>query len=152
MQIICDKDVLMQNEFTASSLYITKMKEAGLRNTRVRQQLFQILLRASKPLSIQDLAKRTTNVHFVSVYRSVDAMRKASVIKLVPQGFKSLFELSDSFKPHHHHATCERCGQTTQVTDSELEKSMRQLTIRSGLIPTEHHFELYGICIKCQES
>jgi Fe2+ or Zn2+ uptake regulation protein len=125
------------------------MKQSMLRNTHLRQQLFTILLTSDKPLSIQELAPMIRNAHFVSVYRSVDALRKADIIKLVPQGFKNLFELSDAFKPHHHHATCENCGVTTEVRAPELENLMKQLSIKAGLTPTKHHFELYGVCKNC---
>ena len=109
-----------------------------------------VLSESPHPLAIQEIASRTTDVHFVSVYRSIDALLKAGLIKQVPQGFKNRFELSDTFKPHHHHATCEFCGSSWEINSVELESLMKKLTIEVGLVPTKHHFEIDGVCANCQ--
>lgn len=127
-----------------------QLAEHQLRLTHVRKEIFQKLHEASRPLAIQDIAKNIHNAHFVSVYRSVDSMQKAGILKQVPQGFKNLFELSDLFRPHHHHATCKVCGTTKEVHDERIESLMKTLTKEAGLEPTEHHFEMYGVCKSCQ--
>lgn len=150
VQIICVKETIVQTNTVERVQFEQKLKQLRLRNTHVRTQIFDTLLNSNKPLSIQELTKLVQGAHFVSVYRSVDALQKADIIKLVPQGFKNLFELSDIFKPHHHHATCEKCGTTQEVRAHELEKLMKKLSIKAGLRPTRHHFELYGECLKCR--
>jgi Fe2+ or Zn2+ uptake regulation protein len=127
------------------------MKRSNLRITHVRQELFSLLKQADKPLTVQELVNRSKGSHFVSVYRSIDAMHKAGIIKQVPRGFKNLFELSDTYRPHHHHATCEGCGKSTSVHDPRLELLMSRLSKNSGLKPTKHTFELFGICHECQK-
>lgn len=126
-----------------------ELRRHGLKITRLRSALFGALYGADAPRSIQELAQELPWAHFVSVYRSVDALLKAEVIKQVPQGFKNRFELNDMFRPHHHHATCEQCNRTQQVDDKRLEALMRELTLEAGLVPTRHHFEIYGVCRHC---
>ena len=125
------------------------LKSHKLRLTHVRRDIFSILLVANKPLSIQQMVGKVDDAHFVSVYRSVEAMLQAGIIKQVPQGFKNKFELSDVFKPHHHHVTCELCGMTSEVNDRRIELLMKELTLEAGLKPTRHHFEMYGTCHRC---
>lgn len=125
------------------------MKQAGLRTTHVRKHIFAVLLGASQPLSIQTIVAQLPTAHYVSIYRSVDALHKAGIIKQVPRGFKNTFELSDMFKPHHHHATCESCGKSVEISDKRLEDLMRLLSVEAGLQPTRHHFELFGVCRLC---
>lgn len=127
------------------------MSRAKLRLTRVRQEIFDLLSQADRPLSIQELVSASNRGHFVSIYRSIDAMHRAGIVKLVPQGFKNFFELSDTYKPHHHHATCEKCGSSLEIHSPELEKLMKQLALEAGLKPTKHQFELFGVCEACAD-
>lgn len=142
----------MQIDESASLTYKRKLSENSLRQTHVRKSIFEVLYFSKTPLSIQSLVDQIDSAHFVSIYRSVDLLHKAGVLKMVPQGFKNHFELSDLFKPHHHHITCKECNKSIEVHDQRIEKLMNQLTTEAGLIPTEHHFEIYGICRKCDST
>ena len=128
-----------------------QMKASNLRVTHVRQKLFDVLLVAPRPLSIQELTTHVDNAHFASIYRSVAALHAAHIIKQVPHGFKYRYELGDIFKPHHHHATCEGCNLTREIRSPQLEQLLSQLAKQVQLTPTRHHFELYGLCSKCVE-
>jgi len=135
-----------------TSEFREQLHKKSLKITASRLSIYKVLVAAKGPLTIQEITKQIPDIHFVSVYRSVDALFKAGLIKQVPRGFKNHFELSDDFKPHHHHATCEICGKSREVEDSVVEKMLQQLTKRAGLEPTKHHFELFGICQQCRKS
>ncbi|MCB9821086.1 transcriptional repressor [Candidatus Nomurabacteria bacterium] len=128
------------------------MRSSGLRITHVRQRLFEVLAKTNKPLSVKELVEKTDEAHFVSIYRSIDALHKAGIIKQVPRGFKNLYELSDTYRPHHHHATCEICGKSTSTHDQKLEKLMSDLSVKAGFEPTKHTFEIFGVCNLCRIS
>ncbi len=123
----------------------TYLNKAGVRSSKTRRQIFAFLLKATEPLSIQHIIKAVDS-HFVSVYRSIDVLAKVGVIKRVPIGLKYKYELSDDFKPHHHHATCEKCGRTFTIASASVENVMNEVTRGAGLEPTRHYFEVYGIC------
>ena len=142
----------MQSTISKSQKLENKLRQNGYRVTKTKRDIFNILLNSNKPLSIKEISTQIKNSHFVSVYRSVDIMQKSEIIKLVPQGFKNLFELSDAFKPHHHHTTCEKCGLTKEIRSENLEIILSQIALESGFRPTSHHFELFGICRSCDES
>jgi Fe2+ or Zn2+ uptake regulation protein len=131
-------------------LFESRLKDSGLSVTATRISIFEVLTRSKVPLTIQDIVSKIDNAHFVSVYRSVDALHKHGLVKQVPIGFKNKFELSDDFKPHHHHATCEKCGKSVSIHSNKVEELMNELTIGAGLNPTRHHFEAYGICEDCR--
>jgi len=136
---------------TITEQFVYQLKTNGYSLTRPRRAVFSCLLNAVNPLSIQEIVAHTAaDIHFVSVYRSVDVLLKAGIITQVSIGFKSVFELSESFKPHHHHATCEVCHRSFPISDVRIEKLMRQLTRQAGLHPTKHNFEAYGICSSCR--
>lgn len=140
----------MQNDTDQQRIFKEKLSQASLKATQNRLEICQILSNADRPLTVQEIVTLSSQGHFVSIYRSVDSMHKAGILKQIPSGFKNCFELSDDFKPHHHHATCEICGMSRDVSDGSIEEIMKSLTKKSGLKPTKHHFELFGICTKCQ--
>jgi Fe2+ or Zn2+ uptake regulation protein len=122
---------------------------AGLRMTATRRGIFEVLLATERPLHITEIVKGLPNVHYVSVYRSIDALLRCGLIKQVPFGFKNRFELSDALLPHHHHATCDKCGKMYEINNQKIEAIARQLASEVGMTPTTHHFEVYGICVNC---
>ena len=136
---------------TDKTSYQDSLRQAGLSLTKTRAALFEVLSKSDNPLTIQEIVKQIDSAHFVSVYRSIDALTKAGIVKQVSIGFKNKFELSDQFKPHHHHVTCENCGRSLSVDDERIEQLMGELTKQAGFAPTHHHFEAYGICRQCRQ-
>ncbi len=126
------------------------LKNHGYSMTRARREVFSLLLTAVSPMTIQEIIHATEGLHFVSVYRTIETLLTIGVVKQVPIGFKNKYEVSDVFKPHHHHVTCERCGISVAVHNESIENLMHQVTISSGMQPTKHHFEAYGICNDCR--
>ena len=122
------------------------LKAQGMRVSKTKRAIFECLSEADEPLSTQKLIKQLTGSHYVSVYRGLDALLKAGVVKQVPIGLKYRYELSDQFKPHHHHVTCEMCGASVPIESPEVEALMERITREAGLNPTRHHFEAYGVC------
>ena len=128
------------DQFTAT------LKGAGMRSTPLRRRIYSCLAESSEPLTTNQIISAMDNAHFVSVYRSLDALTRIGVLKQVPIGLKHRYELSDAFKPHHHHITCEVCGRSVAIENSEVESLMERITRDAGLQPTKHHFEAYGVC------
>ncbi|MEM6998094.1 MAG: transcriptional repressor [Patescibacteria group bacterium] len=117
--------------------------------THQRDHLFHVLLKSSHPLSIEQLIPLVDS-HFVSVYRNVQELRKVGVIKQVPLGLKYSYELSDMFKPHHHHISCDGCSAVSGIDDEEIERLIDSAAVRAGYRPTGHSLEMRGICRNCR--
>jgi Fe2+ or Zn2+ uptake regulation protein len=139
----------MQNTERKYDEFEKMLRFSNFRITQTKRRIFEVLLTANKPLSINEVYKQLPETHLVSVYRSVDVLLKARIVKFIPQGFKRLYELSDSFKAHHHHAVCELCGISKEIKNTEIEKIMDDICVENGLKPTKHHFEIFGICQNC---
>jgi len=150
MQIICDKEQLVQIQKTTEAEFRKRIKESGMRMSEAKLLIFELLLSMDEPMSAQEIVQRITHVHYVSIYRTLDALRKAGVVVQVPRGFKILFELSDLFNPHHHHISCEECGRLSGINDKEIEALIEKISLESGYKSTKHHLELYGLCEKCR--
>ena len=129
-----------------------EVANSGLRLTRNRSAIFAVLAGSDRPMTVQQIVKALAGqAHFTSVYRSVETLTRAGLLREVPRGFKNYYELGEAFRPHHHHATCERCGRSAAIDDPRIERLMRKLTASAGLTPTRHQFELFGVCRKCRE-
>lgn len=128
------------------------LQERGLRLTKARIVVYKLLQLADSPQSIQQIIEHSKGIHYVSIYRTIDVFLEAAIIRQVPIGFKNKYELSDIFKPHHHHVTCEVCGTNVAVNQESIERLMRHVTHAAGMEPTHHHFEAYGICNDCKSS
>ena len=140
----------MQTFDTEMKAFQRKLSENNLRFTKTKKALFDTLRTSTAPLSIQAIAEATPSAHFVSIYRSIDALYKAGIVRRVANGFQSMYELSEAFKPHHHHATCNQCGKLVDIHNDQIESLMDQLAREAGIEPTDHHFEIHGYCKECR--
>ena len=135
---------------SSDQLFVTEMQRSSLRVTKTRREIFNILNQSQRPLSIQEIVRLSVEKsHFTSIYRSVESLARKGILREVPRGFKTFYELGEVFRPHHHHATCEICGQTAPINNANVEQLLHDLTLKAGLTPTKHHFELFGICRRC---
>jgi Fe2+ or Zn2+ uptake regulation protein len=137
----------MRNNLTIK--YEEILRNAGLRNTRPKRQVFERLLVANSPLLTKTIAHSLPDIAQSTVYRVLQSFVRANIVKIVPRGFKTLYELSEDFNQHHHHVSCEKCGRSVAIHSAELEQMLSELTLRSGMRPTRHHLELYGLCKRC---
>lgn len=125
------------------------LSKAGLRATRAKMDVLKILITTHEPQTMQQIIGSAKESHYVSVYRAVDALVKASIVIRVPIGLKYCYELSDVFKPHHHHIRCSQCSKTISVESDALESMMQKIASNAGFEITSHHLELNGVCGHC---
>jgi len=128
----------------------TTLKDAKYSTTGPRIEVFNQLATAG-PLSVSRLAERLERqVDRATVYRTVELYEKLGIINRIWHGFKHQVELSEIFTPHHHHARCSNCGQSTDIASPELESALSRLAKEHGFLALNHSVELLGYCQKCQ--
>lgn len=121
----------------------------GLRLTKPRQSVFDALLKAGKPLHIQDIILLCPEIDRVSVYRTIDLFHQLHILDTVHIGWKKQYELAGPFKPHHHHLYCKNCGKTVEINSNKLEDFVDDLAGENGFRATGHKFEIAGLCNEC---
>lgn len=100
---------------------------------------------------MRELAERCHGVDRASMYRTVALFERLGIVQRLQAGWKYKLELSDTFHEHHHHATCQRCGQVTPLPeDPKLETYLRHLAAAHRLTLQSHQLELSGLCPGCQ--
>jgi Fur family transcriptional regulator, ferric uptake regulator len=126
------------------------LKEAHSSATKGRLAVFSHLATAG-PMSVGELAHQLQeDVDRATVYRTVELYEKLGIVNRIWHGFKHQVELSEIFTPHHHHALCQQCGKTIDITSPELEAALTSLAKKHHFLTLNHSVELSGYCSECQ--
>ena len=138
----------------AYPLYLRKLKLAKLKDTKPRFLVLEELVNSNhQPISMAELLYELKDqVDRASVYRSVDILTKAGVIKKTYHGWKYKLELSDEFHGHHHHLSCKGCGTILSIEgDEQFEKQLELMARAHGFLINDHQLEIQGLCKTCQK-
>ncbi len=132
--------------------YTDLLRDAGLRATPGRILLLQVLEREPKPLTVYQIEKKLDGkVNQVTIYRSLDALYKAQIVKRVNlEHDHAHFELAAG-REHHHHAVCRNCGYIENIEIPHAVKPEREAmkqTERFSFLDT-YSLEFFGLCKKC---
>ncbi len=127
------------------------LKQRKLRLTGARLSIYEFLARNNRPVDtnkiVSSLASRADRA---SVYRNIELFEKIGVITKVYTGWKYRIELSEQFRPHHHHMTCTNCGKIIPISLGEkMEKAIENFGDKHGFKITDHQIELHGLCKNC---
>lgn len=134
-----------------SDILTKKLKDKGYSVTKPRLTTFEALNNSGQPLTMQDLIRRTNKqIDRASVYRSIDVFEETGVTERIYSGWKYKIELSDAFQEHHHHFTCENCGQVIPIHSQDLEEIIKKLSRDQNFKTKSHQLEIQGLCSKCQ--
>lgn len=130
-----------------------KVSELGLKKTRGRIAMLDILVKNQKPLRVSEIIEKLktagVSINEATVYRILEALiAKNIVIKLVsPNANGAMYEL---FKSDHHHFTCDNCGAIKEIMNCSLEPIIKKISHRSHLLIKSHTLEFSGLCAGCQ--
>lgn len=127
------------------------LKTAKLYCTESRLTVLEILAKADKPLSQEQIAGRSGKKHFdkVTIYRTLESLLQAGLVhKAFMEKRAWHFELAHNCTEHqcHPHFTCSSCGDTHCLTEISLPmaKSPHQ-----GFVIHRQQVRLEGLCPKC---
>lgn len=130
------------------------LNKKRLRVTPQRKALYRSLAGHDRPVSLKHLASSLSErMDQVTVYRNIEVFENTGIINKVYTGWKYRIELSEQFRPHHHHLTCERCGKVTPIKLGEkMESAIQSFGKRHGYKIKNHEVELHGLCKNCRKS
>lgn len=126
------------------------LHQHGLRLTRPRRVIFEFFVIANEPIQLPHILSALGGViDRASIYRGVALFLELGVIQEVHRPGKQWLELGDNFNRHHHHVTCNNCGQSQTLTSPLLEQTLAAMANQVGFHPTAHHLEISGVCSDC---
>ncbi len=118
------------------------------RNTRQRRTIREVVERAGRPLSTDEILdgaqQAIPSLGMATVYRSIRALLDEGWLTAVGvPGRSPLYERAG--KGHHHHFACSRCRRVYELGECAAE--IRDLP--PGFVATAHDITIYGTCAAC---
>lgn len=135
---------------------LTALEGRGVRLTRQRRVLLEVMDQAERHLSADAILERARkidpNVHRVTVYRTLEMLKKMGLLDeldlLHIHGHRHYYE---SHGPRDHiHVACLRCGKVREVESDLYEQMKRQIERDTGVKITVTRTEIGGYCDTCR--
>lgn len=126
----------------------------GIKNTKQRQKLLDLLQQACRPMSAEEIFAEPSiqgaRLALSTIYRNLDLMQGRGILirTIFPDGL-ARYELADSHS-HHHYLVCTRCNRRQTFDVCPLKRMESTLEVETGFTIESHNLMLYGICPECQ--
>ena len=117
---------------------------AGLKHTKQRKALLELLKNADKPMTAEMIYENTKNMSRSTVYRTLEKFLEKGIVTrgVVQDGDKLYYELA--CMGHRHYAICLGCHEMRYIDVCPMHDAKV-----SNFTVTGHKLELYGYCDKC---
>ena len=129
----------------------SRMRTSGMRVTKPRVALVEILQKQEGPVSIERLhqAVGVKSCDLVTIYRCLAAFEDLGLVRrsYLHNG-TCLYELTNG-SARRYHIVCKDCGKTDQVDYSLAEETEQKLQDK-GYAQISHVLEFFGVCPACQ--
>lgn len=131
-------------------------EDIGLKKTKQREEVFQILASAKEPMGAQEIYQcllnhtGNKNAYAIStVYRILAAFEEKNLVSksTLPGGENAVYELN---RGHRHYALCLGCHKLIPLEHCPLEHRILPDMSGSDFTITGHKLELYGYCKDCK--
>ena len=127
------------------------LKNAGLRTTRQRKVILELLLSCGSPLSHAEiLSKIEEHLDRVTLYRTLETLRKVGIVHQV-QGIDGVWRFcahgdgTEGCPGDHPHFLCVECGRMFCLAGQK----MPRVKVPSGVEVEGKQFVVYGRCGEC---
>lgn len=123
------------------------LKDAGLRITRQRKAILEVLAAAEDHPDAPELVRRAgkiePSVSLATVYRTMTVLEEKGVIHRHQfDGESARFETANA--PHHDHMIDLDSGQVIEFRSDKIEQLQREIARELGYELVGHKLELYG--------
>lgn len=155
-----DAEVSFEEEAAVSryaDLALAALRSAGLRVTRPRRSVVELLERAERPLTAagihEALLCKRIDVDLASVYRTLAVLEQHSLIHrlLTVEG---VVRCEPGFEEAacHHHTVCRQCGKVQETSCDGALALRAKVQASTGFTADSHRIELTGLCLGCAAS
>jgi len=133
--------------------YLEALKSSGLKNTKHRCSLLEILFNESQPLNAEEIffriKEKTAEINLSTVYRNLEVLvNKGLVTKLTfPGDSKSLYEYNKM--GHRHYIVCISCKKIMTIEHCPLQEYELSLEKETGFQINAHKLVMFGYCPEC---
>jgi Fe2+ or Zn2+ uptake regulation protein len=132
---------------------ITRCREAGLRRTWALEELLKMLISATQPLTLADLAESPAlkdRCDKATVFRLLVRLEKHGILRRLGLHDRAAYYTMNLPGKHSDYLICTQCGviETLDIA-CPVEKLEVQISKESGFKKLYHELEFFGVCPKC---
>lgn len=132
---------------------IERLKEAGFKNTKKRQEILSLFADTQCYLSAQKvherLAKDYPTMSYNTTYRNIYDFVEAGILESTEYNQEQHFRMNClDHDHHHHHFICTNCGMAIPLEHCPMELTQFSDKLANVKIKT-HRFEIFGLCQEC---
>ena len=132
------------------------LNQEGLRLTRPRRVVLDILQESNVPLSPQTIHQRSLDqneeIGLVSVYRTLELLTDLALVRRV-HGPEECHGYVLASPGHHHHLVCRECEKAVEFTGAgDLAQLLDRIQQETGFQVDGHLLQLYGLCPECKKA
>ncbi len=141
------------SEIEFSTKQAELLAERGIRKTRPRLEILQVLQSLKGPNTIEQIYSRTTDSNLVTVYRTVELFMRCGLVRSVRFHDDSIrYELS--LGNHHHHIVCVMCGVVDELPSCDIANIQKSALEKASNFSTisDHSLEFFGSCKSCSSA
>lgn len=132
------------------------LKNAGIKNTKHRSLIFELLEYAEAPLTAEEifisLKEKSSAISLSTVYRTLEKLTATNLLlkSTMPDDGKARYELNHH--EHKHYLVCMRCNKRISITDCPMKEFAKVLENQEDFDVIRHNLEIYGYCKDCKTS
>lgn len=128
------------------------MTESMKRNTKQREEVWQVLERTSGFVSAQvlhqELHRAGSTIGLATVYRALNALANEGTIDALTLEGENLYRACSP--GHHHHLICRLCGVAKEIEAHAVEAWAKEVAAESGYSEPQHIVDIFGTCSSCR--
>ena len=130
------------------------LKSRGKRVTQQRRMIVEDVFAQHDHFNADELCdvlqKAGRDVSRPTVYRTLNEMVEAGLLRKMTIGSRSVYELDYGY-PQHDHLYCEKCDKLMEFQSEEIVRIREQVAREFSFRVSGHRFIVYGICDECQK-
>jgi Fur family ferric uptake transcriptional regulator len=132
------------------------LQSRGMRHTRQRDQIVQLVVAQAGPFDAEQLLGRLTqagngaSVSRPTIYRTLAELSDAGLIKKFELNGRALFAIDTGTEPTEH-LYCIECQRFLQVEIPELTELRNHLAAEHQFQAQSHRLVVDGICLDCRQ-
>jgi len=131
------------------------LQQQGLKLTRPRRAILQVLAEASDHLKVAEVHRRALvidpKIGLASVYRTMSLLERLGLVRHVHIDHRHR-HYAPTDDDHGHHLVCNGCGRVVEFSDCQVDNLAKTLARRTRFVIEGHSIELYGRCPDCRRT
>ena len=127
--------------------------DRGLRMTRQRRTIAEVVLREDGHLNIDELysavRKVDKGIGYATLYRTLKLLTECGLVVSSHFGDGAMRFESAVNRTHHDHLVCVECGNIIEFENEQIEALQEEVCRSNNFKVTHHSLEIYGHCANC---